>query len=156
MSDIRLELSDEDFLGDFVISANDIDIDDGLETSVVISLFTDARAQDGTEIIDGTDDPRGFWGDTFNDDVDDQTGSLLWTLEREKQTTLVLRRAEQYCRDALVWMIEDRVASQITVVAEIVDDGILGLNIQIQRPSDDAIKYRYDYAWRQQAFRRVN
>ena len=155
MSDIQLILDENDYLGDFVVAGNDLAVDQGLETAVIVSLFTDARAPDGSDLPDGSDDRRGWWGDSVSNDENDTTGSLLWLLNREKQTTQVLRRAEQYAKEALQWMLDDKVASDVTVEAEIVSQGVLGIGIQIQRPTGDAVQYRYEYAWEQQAARRA-
>lgn len=154
MSDIRLILN-EDMLGDFVVENNDLAIDDGLETAVIISLFTDARAQTDDVIPDGSGDPRGWWGDSVANDGGDQTGSRLWLLDREKQLTSVLQRAEQYARESLQWMLDDQVVAEVDVEAEIVSEGVLGIGIKLFRPRGDAVQYRYEYAWRQQAARRV-
>lgn len=154
MSDIALTL-DDDLLGDLIVVGNDLAVDDGLETAVIISLFTDARAQTDDVIPDGTGDPRGWWGDSVANDDGDQTGSRLWLLDREKQQTSVLERAEQYAREALQWMLDDQVVSEIDVEAEIVREGMLGIGVRLQRPRGDAVQYRYEYAWRQQAARRA-
>lgn len=154
MSDIALILND-DMLGDFVIADNDLAIDEGLETAVIISLFTDARAQPDDVITDGSGDPRGWWGDSVANENDDETGSRLWLLEREKQQTQVLERAEQYARESLQWMVEDQVVDSINVTAEIPSAGVLLITVQLSRPEGDAVQYRYEYAWRQQAARRA-
>jgi phage gp46-like protein len=144
MTDIRISMSAANFLGDIGIVDNDIATDDGLETAVVISLFTDARAPDGTLGDDEGEDPRGFWGD-------DTYGSLFWTLKREKQIDKVLNRAKQYGADALKWMVDDKVAKSVIVLAEIASEGVLALSIKIQRPKGSDIEYRFNYAWQQQS-----
>lgn len=89
-------------------------IDDDLARSIIISLFSWHRA--------GKDDAlpgisrEGWWADTFSDN--DQIGSKLWLLSREKLTPEVLRRAKTYAEDALMWMVDDRVASRVEVTVE--------------------------------------
>lgn len=141
--------------GDIVVDGFDIARDDGLETSVNISLFTDARAT--PDLIPAElpkDDLRGWWGDISNP-PGDKTGSLLWLLKREKQTASTLARAKQYCREALKWMLEDRVASRLEVAAQYVATGWMQITIDIYRPTGEAVRYRYNYEWAAQAAKRV-
>lgn len=122
-------------------------VDDGLRTAVIISLFTDRRAEDGDVLPGGGDDLRGFWGDTWADVPGDLTGSRLWLLGREKQMASVLRRAEQYAREALAWMLDDGVARAIDVVAFAPADGVMGLSVAITRPEGDVVTYAFDRFW---------
>lgn len=141
--------------GELVLFGFDLQRDDGLETAVIISLFTDRRAN--PEQIPPefpADDLRGYWGDVSNNSPSDQTGSLLWLLSREKQTPQVLGRAEQYCRDALAWMIDDKAATQVVVSAEYAAKGWMLLFIDIYRPSGSPARYRYNYEWSAQAAKR--
>lgn len=153
MADFALVMGE--FGGDIVIEGDDLARDDGLETSVVISLFTDARAN--PELIPAElpkDDLRGYWGDIENQ-VGDFTGSLLWLLKREKQVPATLTRAKQYCRDALKWMIEDKVSSRIEVATSYVAIGWMLIVIDIYRPNGEVVRYRYNYEWAAQAAKRV-
>lgn len=153
MADFALVMGE--FGGDIVVDGFDIARDDGLETSVNISLFADARAT--PDLIPAElpkDDLRGWWGDIGNQ-PGDQTGSLLWLLKREKQLPSTLSRAKQYCRDALKWMMEDRVASRIEVDAQYVATGWMQITIDIYRPTGEAVRYRYNYEWAAQAAKRV-
>lgn len=152
MSDIGLTLGD-DLLGDFTIAANDLAPDEGLETAVYLSLFTDARAPDGEVLPDYGSDRRGWWGDSVANPEGFVTGSRLWLLDREKQRPIIVQRAQQYAREALQWMIDDRVAADVQVEAEIVRHGVLGIGVTITRPRGDSVTYRYDYAWQQQLAR---
>lgn len=115
------------------------------ETAIIISLFTDRLANDDDIIPDGSRDRRGFWGDALSSVPGDKIGSRLWLLSREKQMTPVLRRAEEYAYEALEWMLEDGVASHITVVATNPTMGWLKLDIDIQKPATEAA--RYSYIW---------
>jgi phage gp46-like protein len=153
MADIALVMGE--FGGDVVVDGFDLARDDGLETSVVISLFTDSRAS--TDLIPAElpkDDLRGWWGDIGNE-PGDNTGSLLWLLKREKQVANTLTRAKQYCRDALKWMTEDLVASRIEVAAVFIATGWMQITIDIYRPSGELVRYRYNYEWAAQAAKRV-
>ncbi len=112
---------DSDLLeADFTFANNDLVSDDGLRTAVLVSLFTDRRARDDDELPDtNLNDRRGWWGDKASSvDEEDEIGSRLWLLEREKTETEVVVRARQYTEEALQWMIDDGVAATVTVTAE--------------------------------------
>ena len=93
----------------------------------------------------------GWWGDTFPRVAQDRIGSRLWLLAREKfsvKNSPVIR-AKEYAEEALAWMVEDGVAQQVTVDAQIVRTGMLGLSVQIDRNNAQPAVYRYELAWNQ-------
>jgi phage gp46-like protein len=151
LSDLRTAFID--FTGDLVLSGPSLDEDDGLETAVVISLFTDRRAQPGDPLpisaqLAGSPDRRGWWGDTFPDMPGDRIGSRLWLLNREKQLTSVVERAREYALEALQWLVEDGVARTVNVTAEIVRQGVLGLSVEIVRSDKAVAQYRFKSFWK--------
>lgn len=149
MSDIALLW---DIAGaDFGIEENDYVLDEGLESAVFLSLFTDRRAEAGDVLPEGETDRRGWWGDTN----DDKIGSRLWLLSRSKQTTDTLTRAQEYATEALQWMLDDRVSDQIDVTTEYVRPGMMGIAVTISRPKLDPVQYRYNYTWAAQEARRA-
>jgi len=154
MADAAMVMTD--FGGDLVLFGFDLERDDGLETAVIISLFTDRRASaEQIPLEYEQDDLRGYWGDLTNGSATDQTGSLLWLLAREKELPQTLSRAEQYCRDALAWMVDDLVATTIEVAASYHSRGVMLLVIDIYRPTGPAVRYRYNYEWSAQAGKRA-
>lgn len=131
----------------------DLEPEDGLETAVILSLFTDRRAPEGATLPDESGDRRGWWGDALPVVDGDEVGSLLWLLQRSKQTPAVLAQVEQYARESLAWMVEDKVASAVDVVASNPRSGMWGLEVTISRPKLSPVTYRYDSAWAAQAGR---
>ena len=102
-------------MADIEIRGGDVALGHDLETAVIISLFTDKRARPDDILPGASDDRRGWWGDTYSEIENDPLGSHLWLLHREKQTQQTLNRAREYCQDALQWLIEDGIASEINV-----------------------------------------
>jgi phage gp46-like protein len=152
--DIALEMGR--YSGDIVVGDTDLARDDGLETSVIISLFTDRRAEsDQLPPEFPADDLRGWWGDVYPLVEGDQTGSLLWLLYREKQTDTTRTRAQQYAEESLAWLTEDQIAERVIVRASYVATGWLLLEIDIVRPTGEIVRYRYGYEWTAQAARRM-
>lgn len=129
---------------DLAIQDGDLMTDEGLETAVILSLFTDRRALAEDRLPDGTSDRRGYWADAYNDRLH---GSRLWLLCREKVQDEVLRWAREYAKEALAWLIEDKVAESIVVEAWHVRRDTLGLRVMIRRGDRAVLDQQYDYVW---------
>lgn len=155
MSDIGLTWDSNSGGADFAVTANDLALDDGLETAVYLSLFTDRQALDGDVLPEGMTDRRGWWGDEFPLVAGDKIGSRLWLLAREKSTPAVVSRAQEYAREALQWLVDDHVAASVDVTTTLVSTGVLGLSIAIVRPTGDRARYQYQYTWAAQAAKRA-
>lgn len=121
MPDFRIDWTGPRLSGDLVRDGTRFAEDGGLATAVVLSLFTDRRAPAGAVLPERTRDRRGYWGDGIAQVRGDRFGSLLWLLRRAKRTPATAVRAEQYAREALAWMVEDGVASEVEVSAELPD-----------------------------------
>ena len=131
-----------DGLLDIGLQDPNTDVDQGLESAVLVSLFTDARAQDDDVIPDGSTDQRGHWADSYSDS---SLGSRLWLLHREKQLPEVLSRAKDYVYEALQWLMDDNVASAITVDAYWSAAERLALDITIQKADGGQWQRTFDY-----------
>jgi phage gp46-like protein len=128
------------FIFDLAVKNGDLATDRGLLPAVLVSLFTDRRANgddvlpgdvQGRTGIAGTGDRRGSWQDQFQAVAGDLPGSRLWLLSREKQLPDVLQRAQTYAEESLAWLIEDGIAKSVAAPAEWVAPGVLGLRIVI-------------------------
>lgn len=151
MSDYGLFL-DVDGLIDMAFVPGDVAQDDGLETAVLVSLFSDARAsEDMIPTIDRDGDLRGYWGDVRGTAPGDSTGSLLWTIRRAKQLSRTLADAKGYAEASLKWMLDDQVASSVVVNASYPQLGWMLLEVFIYRPqSSNPVVFRYNYQWSSQ------
>lgn len=128
----------------------DLATESGLRTAVILSLFTDRRALPTDIIPDGTTDRRGHWSDSYLAQPGDLEGSRLWLLDREKVQPEVLRRAEDYTREALEWMQDDGVVKQVVVVAW--TTGVEDLNIRASLTKPDGIEVTFEFLdiWNQE------
>ena len=124
---------------------------DDLATAITVSLFTDRRAGDASGIAPD-EDPRGWWADAYRDRP---LGSRLWLLDRAKKTPATLRRAEDYAREALAWLVSDGVAARLDIRAawirsnqDTVRPGpnALGLRVLVTQPSGRQVAY--EWAWK--------
>ncbi|MEQ5119490.1 phage GP46 family protein [Morganella morganii] len=125
---------------DIAVENADIALDNSVGTLVIISLFTDRRALDSDVLPDGGTDRRGWWGDTYNQN---QIGSRLWLLSREKQMSSVPTRAKYYAEEALVWLTEDKHIRSAVVSATAPADGLLLLNIQLTLPDGSVLPLEF-------------
>ena len=107
--------------------------DDGLETVVVISLFTDAKATVEDGLTPG-DEPRGYWADVYDEEQGLNIGSKLWLLEGATATDATLRQVESYASAALAWMIADGAADRIECIASRLGDEAANLDVNIYKP----------------------
>lgn len=106
--------------------------EDGLRTSILLSLFLDARAGAEDPLPDPLNrDRRGWVGDALAPAAEDRFGSRLWLLAREKQSEATRLRAELYAREALSWIIEEGLTRSVLVSASWVARGQLALRIQV-------------------------
>jgi len=144
----------ENFEGDLVMAGGDLALDDGLNTAILVSLFTDRRAAAHDELPEPTESRRGWWGDGLNGDNDrgrDLIGSRLWLLVRRKQTPETRQLFEDFTREALAWLVTDGLAEKVDVSAAWGAMGILIISIVIHRPTGQA--ERFEFTWNAQAAR---
>jgi phage gp46-like protein len=154
VADLALQWSLDAGGADLAIESDDLASDAGLRTAVELSLFTDRRANDDDALPGADDDRRGWWADEFLQVDGDRMGSRLWLLSRSKRTPDVVPRAEQFAREALAWLLEDRVVKAVDVAAR-ADGVVLYLDVTITRPSGDAASFQFAHTWDGEAQRAV-
>ncbi|MDY4480304.1 MAG: phage GP46 family protein [[Pasteurella] aerogenes] len=120
--------------GDLVDLDGALLLDDTLTNVIIISLFTDAR-------VNGE---RGWWGNSF---AEFEMGSKLWTLHRSKQIDDILEDAERYARDALQWMITDKLVSSLSVTATNPKQSMLLLTIIVTMPNGTVEQRTFSATW---------
>lgn len=131
---------------DIQINAPDLLIDKDLLTAVIVSLFSNRVAAPDDD-IDGVD-RMGWWGDSYATVNGDKIGSRLWELARSKQTQDTLNRAQQYCVEALQWLVDDGVAESFTVETANNGDAILAIAVNIYKPTGTST-FNFQYVWEQ-------
>lgn len=144
MTDFALTLPSE--IAADLIFEGDLLTDDGLRTQIIMSVHTDARASADDLARFGLkgENPRGWWGDSAAPVVaNDRTGSLLWLLQRAKQTEETRRIAQDMIRTSLNWFIEDGIATSVEVVAQWLAPGILGWRAALTKIDGT----RFDTEW---------
>jgi len=154
---------------DVAIVNRDLERDDGLETAITVSLFTNRRADDEDELPDADGSREGWWADALLSNGD-KIGSKLWLLGRGKFVDSLLVDAEQYATEALQWLLDDGVAGSVNVVVERVteqvfvdidgikrvDGSLLQITVEVIRPDNgESIFFPYYFNWKNQVARRA-
>lgn len=138
--------------GDWQVAGPSLANDDGLQTAVLISLFTHRRAEPDDVLPNSALGRRGWWGDAFPVVEGDLIGSRLWLLWREKRLDSALRRAEEYAREALRWLVEDGVARSVNVTAEALQptpgQAVLALQLVVVRSAQPLARFRFELFWK--------
>lgn len=148
-TDLKFQ-QDPDGIFDLVIEGGDLAVLDGLESALLVSLFSDRRA-DESEIGDPMK-RRGWIGDLVADDQRDRHGSGLWLFEQARLTDDVvvgLRTEAEQCVD---WMQDAGLTTHATATVQAVPSRreariVLTLNFLNGATSD----YAYDLAAATQA-----
>lgn len=114
--------------------------DDTFNTAVLVSLFTDSRA-DGSQ-VDKPNFRRGWAG---NEQLENnkEFGSLLWLLNQRRARTKTLNDAESYAQNALQWFIERDYASEIEVNAYFNGDDLIS-EVKILKGDNIVLNKVYD------------
>lgn len=139
----------EDYL-DLAIENGDLKVDNGLETAVMISLYTD-RFVPTEELPRNETDRKGWWGDQISEFVEDRIGSRLWAVQREGVSRATVVKIEDAVKEALQWMIDDGVAESVTVSGSIISSSEIDFLAEIVRPKGDNIPFRF--VWDGQALK---
>ena len=153
-TDLKIRWDFDFFDGDTIFENNDFTTDEGLGTAVLISWFTDQRADDSDDIPNADGDfidKKGHWGDLVNPlSTGDQIGSKLWLLERSKTTQENLNKAVDYGKAALAWMKKDGIVSKIIVTAEKIkfeSDYVLALKAELYKNDGTKVNISFDSEW---------
>ena len=141
MSDVALQWTGE-FADMFVDGADVAANADGLQTAILVSLFTDARVP-ADDLPEGETERRGWWGDQLGDGADEY-GSKLWLLRRRKRERDIPAQAAAYAREALQWMVEDDVAVKVTADAEWAGLDELRLRVVVSLPEGSDREFQFE------------
>jgi len=152
MADIRTVFISMEQGADYALDGLMLQDDAGLNTAVIMSLFTDRRASDDDVLPSSSDDKRGSWMDSFPDVEGDKIGSRLWLLDRAKLTQDTVDKVKYYCEEALAWLVQDGIAKAVNVATEVVRKhplGIIATTIDIVRPDGNIERYKFADLWGQ-------
>lgn len=112
---IQLTYDNSNSRGDLVRNGGNYVDDLDLETAVLISTFTDRRAEtDELDLIQRREAYKGgWWGDTL---TDVKWGSKLYLLRNRNATPSTIALAKTYLEEAYQWLVDDGVAKSVDVI----------------------------------------
>ena len=146
MTDLALRWDVDLLAADLSIAGGSLVTDAGLESAIILSLFTDRRAEPDDVLPAEGSDRRGWWGDALPTVEGDRIGSRLWQLRRAKLTPAVLVQFREFAEEALAWLIEDGVAAAVAVDAARLGRSTVAAAVIITRP-DGPGRQRFDFVW---------
>jgi phage gp46-like protein len=134
MAEVKLIKTDLGYY-DIGLDANgDLLGDDGFATSIVLSLFSDKRA-DESEVAE-SHLRRGWWGNLLNEDKTFEIGSKLWLLDQERATTATANIAKDYTYDCLQWLLNDNHVKNIVVNSTLISNNNISIEIIFTKPDN--------------------
>lgn len=144
MADLKLTINENKEL-DFNILDNDFESDDSLETSVFISLTK--HRYDSETALNGWSGEEILTGDI-------PFGSRLYLAMQENITDSSLSLVNKYVFESLEWMIDDKLAREITINVERVNTNIVGFSVTIFKPDNITEEFEYFLNWQAQQITR--
>ncbi len=150
--DLAFVAQGEAGIADLALESGDFKADNGLETAVLVSLFTD-RFVPFADLPENVEDPRGWWADALSDVAGDRIGSRLWLVfDRGKLDVNAQNDAKDYAEEALAWLVDVGLASRVIVETSVATGVQLTISVRIFRPTGDSIPFKY--IWDGQALKR--
>ncbi len=123
----------------------DLQRDNTLHTAVILSLFSDRRADTGQALPYGQTARRGWCGESTMLEIDQSWGSHLW-LAYISKTTAERREFMQFAAsESLAWMKAAGIVDRLEVGADWLDAQRLGLTVQLYKAAD--LPPAYDRVW---------
>lgn len=113
----------------------------GLESALDISILGEVRANAAEIVI--PQNRRGWWGSAV---LGYEQGSKLWLLSQARKTEENRLLSEEYAKKCLQWMLDDKIAREITVNSEFTSEGIL-IKITLVA-QDNTVVSRYYEMWK--------
>jgi len=142
---MSLTFNPNTFTAGYSMLNGDIQMGGDLYTAVLLSLFTWATAQEG-DLPPGRD-KQGWWADSYSSIPGDVTGSRLYLLRNAKLTIDTVNRAKQYAQEALQWMIDDGVCSDVVVIAERAGINQLSMSVSIYKNDGSKVVFDFNNIW---------
>lgn len=129
MSDLYLNPTADG--GELIIENGKPQMTSGLETAVYLSLFT-----------------RSWWGNAFGTTSEKHTSKIPEIMESQLLNIQTKLDIIEEAKSVLKWMLDDGLADEITVTAEINKPGVLYLAVKLSQPEEkDNETFKYALNW---------
>ena len=134
--DLLIQQQDGGF--DLVIGEQDFKTVDGMETTVAVLLFTDARA--APEEVPDPEKRRGWVGNILRST---ELGGMMWLMTQTRNTQEVRTRIVKWVKSSLQPLLDDSIATEIQVNVNKVSSRGINLSINIIVKNGESTKYNY-------------
>lgn len=132
MADLRIHFSG---LGpELNLMVNDLELDNGIHTSVLLSILTDLSEDGGA----------GWWGDTIEGE-ETPIGSRAWLIDKNGQGDR--NKLKKYIEQSLSWMVSEGIAEKIAVQIESTQAQRMAYKVVITQPKGDDSAFIYSVNW---------
>lgn len=135
--DVKI-LKDDDGIFD-IPTGTDYESVDGIETAIIATVFTEARADVGA--VPDSFDRRGWVGNLLTLSDDYELGSKLWTYSQAKLTTNTLNSISDLVKKSLNWLIEDGIADTIEVSSSVAGTRGVAISIDLYKNRNSVGRY---------------
>lgn len=142
MQDVKLQ-GNSIGVFDLVIENGQISSVEGFETTILVTLFTDARAP--SSLVPDALLRRGCVIDILRAEQARYTGSHLWLLDQARMISSTFAQAEIYSKNAFNFLIEDKMAKAVNVT---ITPDFKAIDIGIEIEISENITERYNTLWR--------
>jgi phage gp46-like protein len=123
---------------DLVLGEQDFETVDGLETTVAVLLFTDARA--APEEVSEPAKRRGWVGNILRS-ID--LGGMLWLWSQARNTQNIRNKIERWAINSLQPLIDDGIASEVVTTVVQTDKRRIKVEIDIIVKEGETKKFSY-------------
>lgn len=121
---VDIKINKTNTIWDISFTNGDLTSTNSLDTAVLMSLYTDARASNSE--VPEIQRRRGWWGNIVSNYPDYQIGSKLWLLYQARLNQNTLNLVKTYIYNCLSWMIDDGYITNIGIDTEATsNEGIL-------------------------------
>jgi len=134
--DLLIKQTDRGF--DLVLGEQDFETVDGMETTVAVLLFTDARA--APEEVSDPEKRRGWVGNILRST---ELGGMLWLMTQARNTQEVRNKVVKWVKNSLQPLLNDGSASEIQVTVGQTEVRGVKLSINIIVKNGESTKYSY-------------
>ncbi len=136
----------EDGSFDLDFESNDLQTSDDLCNAVALSIGTFARNRN-LKNNQANLDPvvGGWWADAL--DEKGTLGGYLYEAFPGKLTPETIANVQDLVLEALKWMKDDGVAKNVSCSAEILENDILKISVEIEKPSGGVEGFAYELNW---------
>ncbi len=141
--DIKILYNSETKEYDIKYANGDLFRENGMTTALLMSLFTDRRANDD-DVLPNPEDKRGWWGDLLETDGD-KIGSRLWLLSGKKDQS-ALNFTYDAIKEAVQWFVNDGLWQKFNISVEYIGS-ILAFQLDAYYANGQKTSYMFKGLW---------